>query len=44
MVIKKDWKKFEEEIIAKNQKFYIYGAGLIYQKIIIFYMKEVKLD
>lgn len=34
MVIKKDWKKFEKEIIAKNQKFYIYGAGLIYQKII----------
>lgn len=33
MVIKKSWEDFEREIIQTNRKFFIYGAGLIYEKI-----------
>lgn len=34
MVICKEWNEFETEIITQNRKFFIYGAGIVYKKII----------
>lgn len=34
MVVYKGWGEFEKEIISNNRRFYIYGAGMVYKKII----------
>lgn len=41
MVRKKEWSSFEKDIIEKGKKFYIYGAGFLYKKIIFFVKKSV---
>lgn len=41
MVRKKEWGSFEKDIIEEGKKFYIYGAGVVYEKIIFFCRKDV---
>ncbi len=41
MVILKEWEVFERDVISKRKKFYLYGVGRIYKKIINIVKEDV---